>query len=61
MGPVATTGLLAGQALAVRPAALPSRLSEAELVAHELAATKLGDAALWRKHGYPLRDTQAVA
>ena len=45
----------------VRPAALPPRLSKAELFAHTLAATKLGEAALWRKHGYPRSDTQAVA
>lgn len=50
-----------GQASVVRPAALPPRLSKAELLAHGLAAMKLGDAALWRKHGYPDGDTQAVA
>ena len=45
----------------VRPQPLPSRLTKAELLAHGLAAIKLGDAALWRKHGHPGSGAQAVA
>ena len=33
-----------------RPAPLPSRLTEAEFVAHEKLIARMGDKALWRKH-----------
>ena len=60
--PKKTPGITAVErASLVRPTALPPRLSEAELIAHAIAAIKLGDAALWRKHGHPGSDTQAVA
>jgi DNA polymerase-3 subunit epsilon len=36
-------------ALGARPVALPNRLSEAEVAAHELLVKKLGDQAIWRR------------
>lgn len=36
---------------AARPTPLPSRLSPAEVVAHEAFVAKLGEAAIWKKYG----------
>jgi DNA polymerase-3 subunit epsilon len=52
-------GAAAAGAIRPRPAALPSRLTAAELAAHASFCASLGEKAIWRD--YPMAETSALA